>query len=67
MELIDEPHLQAPHAGALAIIEPTAIDAVDHDRPRIGALQEPGDVEQGRLAGARGSEKRHGLSGVEGG
>ena len=62
MELIDEAHLHAAHAGLLVVGEPAAIDAVDEHLAAVGALQQPGDVKQGRLAGAGRPEQSDGFS-----
>ncbi len=62
MELIDEPYLHAAHAGLLVVGELAALDAVDDHGALVGTLQQPGDMEQRRLAGARRSEQRDGLA-----
>ena len=65
VELIDEADLRAAHAGALAVAELDAIDAVDHHGAAIGAFEQSGDVQQRRLARARGPEQGNGLAGIK--
>ena len=65
VELIDEADLRAAHAGALAVAELDAIDAVDHHGAAIGAFEQSGDVQQRRLPRPRGPEQGNGLAGIK--
>ena len=65
VELIDEADLRAAHAGALAVAELDAIDAVDHHGAAVGAFEQTCDVEQRRLPRSRGPEQGNGLAGIE--
>jgi hypothetical protein len=53
MKLIHKPELGAPYASAAVIVELQAVFTIDPHIPAIGALEQPCNVEQGRLAGAR--------------
>ena len=65
VELIDEADLGAAHAGALAVAELDAIDAVDDHGAAVGAFEQTCDVEERRLPRSRGAEQRHGLAGIK--
>ena len=41
---------------------PGAVAAVDDDWPLVGRLEQAGDVQERRLAGARWPDQRHGLA-----
>jgi len=67
MELIDEAHFHATHAGLVVVGQLAAIDAFDEHGARVGALEKARDVEQGRLAGARRPKQCDGFTWEEGG
>ena len=62
VELVDEAQLGAAQQGAPLVGQAAAILAADQDRAAVGPLQEAGDVQQGRLAGARRPDQRHDLA-----
>ncbi len=62
MELIDETQLGAAQQGSVLVGEAAAILPADRDRAAIRAFEQPGDVQQGRLAGAGGADQRHHLA-----
>ena len=63
MELVDEAHLGAAHAGALVVVHPGAVAAVDDDMTLVRRLQQAGDVQQRRLARTGGADEGHRLAG----
>ena len=65
MELVDKADLRAPQHGAPFVVEAAAILAADHHRTAVGTLQEAGDVQHRRLAGARGPDQCHDLAGPQ--
>ena len=62
MELIDEADVAAPDAGAFGIAQRGAVAPVQQHRTAIGAVEQPGDLEQRRFAGARRGDQRHRLA-----
>ncbi len=65
MELVDEAHLHAAHARLLVVGELAALDAVDDHGALVGTLEQPGDMEKRRLAGAGRPEQSDRLAGKE--
>ena len=65
MELVDEADLDAADAGALGIRQARGRDLVDVDLARIRLLEQAGDVQQRRFAGARRRHQRHRLPGPD--
>src|SRR5215469_12679341 len=59
MKLIHEPDMRAPEQGPPLVGEAAAILAADQHRPAVWALEQPRDMEQGRLAGARRTDQRN--------
>src|SRR5688572_24049015 len=62
VELIDEADVVAADGGALVIRQPPAGASVEKDVSRVGPLQKPGGVKQGRLASPGGRHQRHHLA-----
>src|SRR5512146_2773918 len=65
MELIDEAELGAAHSRALGVPALRAVDADDHHGAAVGPFEQARDMEQRRLAGARGPEQGHCLTWIE--
>ena len=65
MKLVNEAHLAAAHACALAIAQAGAIHPIDQYPPAIGRFQEAGDVEERGLAGARRTHQGDCLAGMQ--
>src|SRR5262245_43794159 len=65
MELVDEAHLDAPHARALSVAEARAVRPIDDDAPTVRRLQQTGYVQQRRLARTRWAPQCDGLPGIE--
>ena len=66
VELIDEADLHAADRGALAIGEPARFRARRcSTSPAVGPLEQPGDVEKRRLAGAGRRDQRDHLAGID--
>jgi hypothetical protein len=59
MELIDEPHVQPPHAGSRVVAACGARSAGEIDFAPVRFLEQAGNVQERRLARARGADKRH--------
>src|SRR5215469_4685033 len=66
VELIDEADSLAPELRARAVIEPIGPDSGDLDVTGARPFQKPGDVQQGRLAGARRANESHQFAGMYG-
>src|SRR5215813_6178091 len=62
MRLVDETDVAAADAGTLAVIEPRGRKIGDVDLTAVLALEQAGDVQQRRLAGARRSDQRNRLT-----
>src|SRR5262245_18998739 len=65
VKLVDEAHFGAAHARALRIVEARAVRTVDDHAPPVRGLEQPGDVQQRRLASARWPDQCHGLARIE--
>ena len=63
VELIDEADVGAADAGALHVGEMRGGDRIDVDFAGVGVLEQPGDVQERRFAGAGGRDQRHRLAG----
>jgi hypothetical protein len=66
MELIDESQMLAPNLRALGIGQAAAGPARDVDLTAVRVLEQAGDLEQGRFAGAGRPDQRHHLARREG-
>ena len=64
VELVDEADPLAAQAGALGIAQAVAGPPVDRDLAGAGPLQQAGDVQQRRLAGARRPDQRRDRAGA---
>ena len=62
VELVDEADLHAPDCGPIVIAELAGFPADDVDLAGIRPLEQAGDVEKRRFAGARRRHQRHRLS-----
>ena len=62
VELVDEADLVAADRGALVVGQPPAGAAGDDDLAGVGPLEQAGDVQQRRLAGAGRRDQRHHLA-----
>src|SRR3982074_2790197 len=62
MELVDEADIAAADARTLAIGHPRSGNLVDIDLAGIGMLEQAGDMQERRLAGARRRDQRHRLA-----
>ena len=65
MELIDEAERAAAQQGAVLVGQSAAVAVPDHHRAAIRPLQQPGDMQHRRFAGARRPDQRDDLAGVE--
>ena len=65
MRLVDEADLVAADAGALGIGQDRGGAPVDIDVAMVGMLEQAGDVQQRRFAGARRRHQRHRLPGPD--
>jgi hypothetical protein len=63
VELVDESDLGAANARTLGVGQRRGRGAVDIDFASVRMLEQPRDVQQRRLTGARGRDQRHGLPG----
>ena len=61
--LVDEAETRASQGRALAVAAPAAGRAGDNHLPRIRAFEQAGDVQERRLARARGADQGHDLAG----
>jgi hypothetical protein len=62
MELINETYLAAADSGALRVRKARRGHLVDEDLAGVRVFQQPGNVQQRRLACARGRNQRDGLA-----
>ena len=62
VELVDEAERAAAQQGAALVRQRAAFLAGDADGAGVGPLQEAGDMQQGRFAGARGTHQRDDLA-----
>ena len=62
MELIYEAESAATQGGAMLVRQIAAIAPVDQHGPAIRPLEQPCDMQQRRLAGARGADQRDDLA-----
>src|SRR3546814_19038415 len=63
MKLEDEADIGPAHRAEHVVAQPGAGLAGEQDLPRIGPIADAGDLEQRRLAGARGSDEGADLTG----
>src|SRR3546814_20458852 len=63
MKLEDEADIGPAHRAEHVVAQPGAGLAGEQVLPRIGPIEEAGDLEQRRLAGARGSDEGDDLTG----
>ena len=61
MELVDEADVVAADRGAVVVGQAAAGAAVEDDVAGVGALEQPGHVQQRRFAGPRRRHQRHHL------
>ena len=62
MELVDKADFGAPQHGPAIIGQASAILSSDQHSPAIGTLQQAGNVQHRRLAGARRYDQRYDLT-----
>src|SRR5260370_1438197 len=65
VELIDEAEGAAAQEGAVLVGKAAAVAALDEDRAAIRPLQQAGDMQHRRFAGARRPDQRDDLAGRE--
>ena len=65
VELVDEAERAAPQQGAVLVGQAAAIAPLDQHGAAIGPLEQPGDMQQRRFAGARRADQRDDLAGPQ--